>query len=387
MTTVKKTTASRLRLRVPGAGAIPHRRLLLPLLLPPLLLLFVARLAWRSFLGTGPARPPPPPPQATAQPAVAYDPPDVAADDAAAGEGGGSSSDPYALARSQSHGFFYDVPPSHWRRLRTIFAEHQDHRYPEDPWTHHPSSAGGWIEWAWKSYRAGTWMTYNYEPNFSCQFEKRVGVPMNGAPPNQVCDPHRIEALAKARRARDPSHPGCIVYSIGSNGDFTFELGVEKEAGAGVCEFHIFDMGDYEKKMMSQGLQRAFYHRWGIKGAHKSNKGNKFHSLQDTVRLLGHESLDIVDIFKIDCEHCEWDSYRDWLSPGVPLLHQILVEVHKAPRLVALDFFGSLERAGYLRFHKEPNIQYEPSCVEYAFVKVGQAFVEGKGGSNAVTTP
>lgn len=81
---------------------------------------------------------------------------------------------------------------------------------------------------------------------------------------------------------------------------------------------------------------------------------------------------------KIDCEKCEWDTFRDWLAPEVPLLQQVLVEVHKAPKQVALDFFSTLEEAGYVRFHKEPNIQWEPSCIEYAFVNVGRAFVDGK---------
>lgn len=81
---------------------------------------------------------------------------------------------------------------------------------------------------------------------------------------------------------------------------------------------------------------------------------------------------------KIDCEHCEWETYQDWLADDIPMLHQILVEVHTAPKNTVLDFFDSLEAAGYLRFHKEPNIQFCPSCLEYGFVKVDKAFLEGK---------
>ena len=44
------------------------------------------------------------------------------------------------------------------------------------------------------------------------------------------------------------------------------------------------------------------------------------------------------------------------------MLHQIQVEIHGAPAnkedgAGAIDLFDSFERAGYLRFHKEPNIQ------------------------------
>ena len=60
------------------------------------------------------------------------------------------------------------------------------------------------------------------------------------------------------------------------------------------------------------------------------------------------------------------------------MLHQLLVEVHEAPIDKALDFFDSIEAAGYLRFHKEPNIQWNSDCIEYAFVKVDKSFMEGK---------
>ena len=69
-------------------------------------------------------------------------------------------------------------------------------------------------------------------------------------------------------------------------------------------------------------------------------------------------------------EGCEWDTYTDWLAEGVPMLHQIQVEVHQVPGEKALGFFDTLEAAGYLRYHKEPNIQYSASCLEYGMVKV-----------------
>jgi hypothetical protein len=51
------------------------------------------------------------------------------------------------------------------------------------------------------------------------------------------------------------------------------------------------------------------------------------------------------------------------------MLHQILVEVHGAPIDKALDFFNSIENAGYLRFHKEPNIQVRTN---FSFLTVVQ---------------
>jgi len=155
---------------------------------------------------------------------------------------------------------------------------------------------------------------------------------------------------------------------------------MQKEVGEGVCEYHIFDYGDYERKVPKE-LKRAYYHRWGLaKQAPDGDPkpGGAFRGLLDTIKLLGHEHLDTIDVFKIDCEKCEWETYLDWLADDLPLLHQLLVEVHGAPGQTAIDFFDSLERAGYLRFHKEPNIQYNPGCIEYAFVKVETSFMEGK---------
>lgn len=43
----------------------------------------------------------------------------------------------------------------------------------------------------------------------------------------QVCDPHRIRKIALERKKKDPNSPGCIVYSIGSNGNFMFELALQ----------------------------------------------------------------------------------------------------------------------------------------------------------------
>ena len=44
---------------------------------------------------------------------------------------------------------------------------------------------------------------------------------------SKVCDPHRIRKLALERKIKDPNSPGCIVYSIGSNGNFMFELALQ----------------------------------------------------------------------------------------------------------------------------------------------------------------
>jgi len=220
----------------------------------------------------------------------------------------------------------------------------------------------------------------NYEPNFSCNFERRVGGTGNGDGPKWVCDPHRIVTLAQQRKAKNPNAPGCVVYSIGSNGDFQFELAVQNVVGKGTCDIHIFDMGDYGGEMPSE--LDATYHKWGLKKQEDKDNGKAtvvngeiFRGLKDVIKELGHEKLETIDIFKIDCEGCEWRTYTDWMGPDIPNLQQILVETHQAPEKHALAFFDTLKDAGYATFHKEPNLLWT-SNMEYAFLKLDKKFFE-----------
>jgi predicted AlkP superfamily pyrophosphatase or phosphodiesterase len=82
--------------------------------------------------------------------------------------------------------------------------------------------------------------------------------------------------------------------------------GMQKEVGEGICEFHIFDMGDYERAKPTE-LKNAYYHRWGFKKhggpppvpmhSRKSVDIDNFLSLQDTIKELGHDKIDVVDVF------------------------------------------------------------------------------------------
>jgi len=154
---------------------------------------------------------------------------------------------------------------------------------------------------------------------------------------------------------------------------------MQRLVGEGTCEIHIFDMGDYEKKMPTE--LKAHYHQWGLKkqkdtgkGTNKKVAGKEYFGLKDTIKKLGHDKLETIDIFKIDCEGCEWETFGDWMDPDIPNLQQILVEVHGAPKKHALKFFDGLKDAGYATFHKEPNIQFDSGCIEYAFLKLDKEF-------------
>jgi len=281
--------------------------------------------------------------------------------------------DPYAMALEESLGFFDNIPQDEWDIMRNITLRRVNNADPKNPLR--PNDI------------AAEWYQKNWDPDFSCRLEAKVGV---GDGSKWVCDPHRLKKQAKRRMdqyARDAALPnqtscqeiefGCLVYSIGSNGDFRFEEGFHSIL-PNVCEIHTFDFTDYSSKVPKN--KNIFFHHWGLKASYVESKVGRpdilpnqpFKTLQETIQELGHEGRPI-DIFKIDCERCEWSTYKDWLKAD---LRQILVEVHNIPAIVQ-DFFSDLQKAGYVTFHKEPNIQYGGGrCVEYAMLKLSTKFVE-----------
>ena len=132
-------------------------------------------------------------------------------------------------------------------------------------------------------------------PKSCSPFQKRVkGI---GDGPKWTCDPHRIKDVVRRRQAAGESKPHCILYSVGSNGNYQWEDGMYKELG-GICEIHIFDFS--QNYTRNKNLDRNMhFHQWGLKAASDPKKG-KFVSFPEIVDRLGHKGKPI-DVFKIDC--------------------------------------------------------------------------------------
>jgi hypothetical protein len=79
------------------------------------------------------------------------------------------------LGASQSYGFFDDVPLKSWKLLRDIYMQVDNHREPDRPllFSEYDPPFPDNFDPGYRSARA--WWGNNYEPNFSCQFEKRIG--------------------------------------------------------------------------------------------------------------------------------------------------------------------------------------------------------------------
>lgn len=198
--------------------------------------------------------------------------------------------------------------------------------------------------------RGAEWFQVHYEPSFHCELEQRIGMMGDGG--KWVCDPSTI-----ARRAG--SGDPCLVYSVGSNGDFSFEEAVLSQISSS-CEVHTFDP-------MAAGVwtppAHVTYHSVAL-GQEPPAK-----PLSQIVQELGHAGRRI-DLFKIDCEGCEWSTYEGWLGSGVDI-RQILVEMHwrNNPQVVH-KMFEFLGKHGYVVFNKEPNtLGCGGECIEYAFLK------------------
>jgi len=269
------------------------------------------------------------------------------------------SKNDFALANIESGGFFDDVSPGHWNLLK---------KKVKDIWPNYnkrnPPDKGK------RNQNSRFFYEQHYEADFVCQHERRIGKLADGG--KWVCDPHRI--------AKQDS---CLVYSIGSNNDFSFEEAVLRDIGSH-CEIHTFDYDDYNEGAKKAGVH---YHQmgFGLDGVSEDPdmEGSKFKSLKTIVKELGHEGR-TIDIFKIDCEGCEWSSYESWFDADVTL-KQIQVEVHRTILPVTKNFFDTMYKNNYVVTHKEKNIMFclkgggteVATAVEYAFLKLTPNFFQG----------
>ena len=207
-------------------------------------------------------------------------------------------------------------------------------------------------------------------------FSQRIPSDSHNDGPKWVCDPHRI---AKQK--------DCLVYSVGCFGNTMFEEGVKHQIGEH-CEIHTFDVvthnkhnGEFQPRVEASG---AHFHHWGLGSQAQADAyrdsnakdATPMYTLKQTITMLNHTGR-VVDIFKIDCEGCEWDTYEEWLKDDVDL-RQILVETHLAPMPLVKNFFYALHDAGYVIFSKEANYLWNANGVEYAFLKLSPNFFVNK---------
>ena len=215
-----------------------------------------------------------------------------------------------STAERESDGFM-SFDEEEWQRLKDIHrAQSQRQRGGDHP-------------------QGSVFYQQNYEPTWSCPFERRVGNIGDGG--KWVCDPHRLP-------------DDCLVLSVGSASEWSFEEGIH--ALKPHCEIHTFDHTIQPHNVPSF----VHFHPRGLDNSSK---------LLESINATGRA----VDILKIDCERCEWDTFDQFEG------RQVLLELHGVGR--AHQLFEAMARKGYVIFHKEPNIQYGGGeCVEYGFLRL-----------------
>jgi Methyltransferase domain len=259
----------------------------------------------------------------------------------------------FDLASQESLGYFDDIPEADWLRSKDWARRQVDHVNPERPRTHFDNFA--------------YWHYINFHPAFACTQPKRVGGVGDGA--KWVCDPHRLVRMAEKRKAAGEPGPHCIIYSVGSNGNYQFEDGMIREIGT-ICEIHIFDYSNnYERPQNKQ--QNIHFHQWGLQASNADRKGGEFYSFPQILKKLGHEKK-TIDIFKIDCEGCEFSTQKDWINKDI---RQVLIETHPSKNWPSfLKYFQDFKKNQFAMFYKEPNGASEGKCNEYSFLKLHPQF-------------
>merc|ERR1719471_2771437 len=118
------------------------------------------------------------------------------------------------LAERESFGFFQE-PDEMWRMRKKVHARQMQLERASRKLQENTKFGRVWFQW-------------HYEPSFHCDFAERIGPPGDGG--KWVCNPSTLQARVERGSP-------CLVYSVGSHGDFGFEEGV-LESISRRCEVH-----------------------------------------------------------------------------------------------------------------------------------------------------
>lgn len=272
------------------------------------------------------------------------------------------------LAYAHSFGMFDDVPDQEWELLRNRTLSSSWYANPDEP-----------LEGVDDAPR---WNKMNMNSTFDCP--RMEGVGEGGQRTKLVCNPKRL-----AHRKNDSGVSDCLIYSVGSAGDFKFEDDVAR-MHSNKCEIHVFDPADWSRQ--GDALEKNIhYHAWGLLSTYDDSKsvvwpkGRKggFKTFPETLDILGHVGR-TIDLFKIDCEGCEWSSINDWIHLG---FRQILVETHGVPSprgtpnarwykkaMNVSEYYKAFSDHGYALYSKD---LVGELAMELSFIKLHEDFWKG----------
>lgn len=161
----------------------------------------------------------------------------------------------------------------------------------------------------------------------------------------------------------------CIIYSLGSNNEYSFENEMYKKFG---CEIHTFDC---TAKPNWNPPKHVKLHPWCSDSV---NHGN-YYNLTTIMRLLNHSSIDLL---KVDIEEGEFETFKDLVNiPKENLPKQIAVEIHhfiysqkdfnfalkRMEKVFAL--YDIVLKLGYSLLTREDNPGSGGTCTEIVLIK------------------
>lgn len=114
----------------------------------------------------------------------------------------------------------------------------------------------------------------------------------------------------------------CLVYSLGSNGQFEFEEQIWQRLG---CEVHTFDC-----TWTGQSPGYVHYHPWCLGAPATDPNTATSLSFAQMIHRMGHQSRQPL-IVKMDIEGWEWPFFVEYFSDKtIPRFAQLLIEIHDA---------------------------------------------------------
>lgn len=203
----------------------------------------------------------------------------------------------------------------------------------------------------------------NWEPTIQCEFERRLGNSGDGG--KWICDVHRFDL---------PNSAKLLIYSFGSNGDFSFERAVKQRLPQ--ADIHTFDMGVYECPR-----NICTFHQARLGGGKDGNSK----SLRMIIKELNHQERELA-ILKVDVEGGEYDLFEELFDSsskaqqGMPRIRQILFEIHlgMTAKESACErthrLFELFRSNSFAIYHKEVNLYDAQNVFEYGLIRLNPAF-------------
>ena len=213
------------------------------------------------------------------------------------------------------------------------------------------------------------WFQTYWEPCISCSDEERIGVIGDGG--KWICNPQHML-----------KHDDCIILSVGSNNEFGFEYEMINRFG---CNVHVFDHTSQppvptaatRQQCDSDCLSKLHFYRYGLDLY--TNTSMSMLSLTDMVLIatgaatltsndnathtntvvtqtnIAHTNIHttnthtntnnnnnttahtMVDVFKIDCEGCEYIALNSHINHKIlsHYIKQMSIEIHWGPAFSA----------------------------------------------------